>query len=138
MEKRDEQPPAEWWKYIPNHIRVWRRIDFKSRKVSHKVVLQNTESIKRFCNLMFMQLENQLIGMSTEVGFEVSYKPICRYKIVKKLITYICTSHLSPILRRDTSAQENEKEGRVALICSCTLTNFKYVYTGVCRDLNCS
>ena len=37
VEKQDEQPPAEWWKYIPNHIRVWRRIDFKSRKVRHKV-----------------------------------------------------------------------------------------------------
>ena len=104
------------------------------------MVLQNPESIKHFCNLMFMQLENQLIGISTEVGFEVSYKPICRYKMVRKIIywSYICTSHLSPILRRDTSAQESDKEERVALICIYTLINFQYVYTGVCRDLNCS
>ena len=34
--KSQDKPPAEWWKKIPYYIRMWRKIDFNSRKVSHK------------------------------------------------------------------------------------------------------
>ena len=50
--------------------------------------------------------------------------------------TCICTSHLRALPRKDTSAWENEKEEKVALICSCTQTNSKYVYTSVGQEIS--